>query len=43
MRPALILPISLLVLAAFTTMFVRAFRPVTAAEAEAAEEAAAVA
>jgi EmrB/QacA subfamily drug resistance transporter len=43
MRPTLILPISLLVLAALTTTFVRAFRPVTAAEADAAEEAAAVA
>ena len=43
MRPTLILPISLLVLAALTTTFVRAFRPVTEAEADAAEEAAAVA
>jgi EmrB/QacA subfamily drug resistance transporter len=39
MRPTLILPISLLVLAALTTIFVKALRPVTAAEADAAEEA----
>jgi EmrB/QacA subfamily drug resistance transporter len=43
MRPTLILPISLLVLAALTTTFVKALRPVTAAEADAAEEAVAVA
>jgi hypothetical protein len=43
MRPTLILPISLLVLAAIATTLVRALRPVTAAEADAAEEAAAVA
>jgi hypothetical protein len=40
MRPTLILPISLLVLAALATTLVRALRPVTAAEADAAEEAA---
>jgi EmrB/QacA subfamily drug resistance transporter len=43
MRPTLILPISLLVVAAFATLLVRAHPPVTAEEASSTEESAAVA
>jgi hypothetical protein len=43
MRPTLILPISLLIVAAVATFFVRADKPVAAAGADVAEETAAVA